>query len=224
MQGARLRPAVFAARVLAMLALASVSVGGCGSSTEGPGSTGTDAGTESSAAGAYGDLKGTFIAPGVSATITGAVVGTFQCGMTQWNGEGSPDLGASNGTPTPMTVKGTFPAAGDTGYLVVNLANITTMPASGTFDCSGSSAGYMLNVEFQVFPGGSTTAKEEWGGLVTGATCSMTLDTPVKVSESSIEGSVDVYLAHGSLTATLVDVGIDGAMSNGTTGHLSLTW
>ena len=200
--------------------LASALLGACSSTSAGGDGGGGGGGSTS----AY-DATGTFTvtADGVAATITGAIVGTYENTFTQWNGESSPDLAAAGGTPQPMTVAGTFPS-GDTGSITINLAHITTMPAAGTFNCMDSTD-YQLNIVFQLFPQGSTTAVKEWGPDGSSlSSCTITLEAPTIVTETANGLSFPVYLAHGSLTATMKDIGFGSTQSDGSSGQLALTW
>jgi hypothetical protein len=212
----------FANSRLATFALVGALLAACSSTSA---DAGGDGGSVAPGTGAYGDLAGTFkvAADGVDVTISGAVVGTYENLTTQWNGEASPDLAASNGVPKPLIVTGTLPS-GDTAALVVNLANITTKPASGTFNCMEIGA-YQLNIVFQLFPKGSITAVKEWAPGASLSACTMKLETPTAVTETTSDGLTNtVYLAHGSLSAKLDNSPIGDMKSDGSSGELSLTW
>jgi hypothetical protein len=157
--------------------------------------------------------------------ISGAMVGTYANPYTQWNGEGSFDLAASGGLPTPLTVTSMLPS-GETAAMTINLSRIDAMPAAGTFDCT-SSDNYSVNIAFQVFPQGSSTATTQYvaqSGCGNGCSCSLTLQATSLVSETSDEGSFQVYSAHGSLTAVMPNQPPLGGTPDGTVGMLNLTW
>jgi hypothetical protein len=210
-------------KLVVFTVLASALLGACSSTGSGGGGGGSGGGGGGSTS-AY-DATGTFTVStdGVAATITGAIVGTYENTFTQWNGESGPNLAAAGGFPQPMTVTGTFPS-GDTGSVTINLAHITAMPAAGTFNCMDSTD-YQLNIVFQLFPQGGTTAVKQWAPDSTSlSSCSMVLETPTLVTETANGSSFPVYLAHGSLTATLKSIGFGSVQPDGTSGQLSLTW
>ena len=212
-------------RNLAACTIASSILTGSCSSASGPSAAARgDAGAAAADVSQYG-LTGTFVGAGYNAEIAGAIVGTTAStgdpsapNMTQWNGEGTPDLSASGGIPTPLKVTASL-ASGETAEVEINLSMITTAPAAGTFTCA-SSNDYELSVVFLV-------TKGDAGAEVTqyiGTTCSFVLDTPERVVETSNFGTVTVYLAHGSLVATMTNVGMSGAAGDGTTGTMKLVW
>jgi hypothetical protein len=201
---------------------AFASVGGCSSSSPNGGApSSNDGGGGNPGSGNYDTLKGTFVAPGINATFTGAMVGTYE-GFTVWNAGGAFDLSQSAGTPTALKATGTL-GSGDSAVVTINVAHIMSMPAAGTFTCA-SSENYDMTVAFQIFKGTSTTAVEQYTSLTTAASCDMKVESPTEVTEGTDGLTFMEYFAHGSLTATLPNYAVPGGMANGTKGTLTVSW
>jgi hypothetical protein len=199
------------------------SMGGCSSSSSKGGEPGSDGGNVDTGAGSgnYDTLKGTFVAPGIDATFTGAMVGTYQ-GFTVWNAGSAFDLSQSSGLPMVLKATGKL-GSGSSAIVTINVAHIMSMPAAATFTCK-SGENYMINVAFQIFQGTSTTAVEQYASLTTAASCTMMVESPTKVTEGSNGLTFTEYFAHGSLTATLPNYAVPGGKANGTTGTMSVSW
>jgi hypothetical protein len=171
-------------------------------------------------------LHGTFTAPGINATFTGAMIGTYAnpngTAYTTWNADGSSDIAATGGSPTAVMATGTLPS-GDTGVVTINISHIAAAPAAGTFSCANG-GDYQVAVAFQVFPAGGTTAVNQYSTAVgSQSACTITFQAPTMVEESGQGSSFAVYFAHGSLTATMAQ-DIPGANPGTGTGMMSVTW
>jgi hypothetical protein len=196
------------------LGCSSSSGGGGGSSSGGSsgsssGSTG-DSGSDSQ----YDTLKGTFVAPGINVTFTGAIRGNLtNPNQTAWNA--ASDFANVNGFDPPSAV-GTGIPAGDTSQVVVNLTDVPTAPAAGTYTCNSNGA-YAIVMNFMVNPPDGGTAVINYATGMTTDPCTFTVETPMEVGADG----TNLYFAHGSLTATLSPVNGSG---QGMTGMLSATW
>jgi hypothetical protein len=202
---------------LGYLVLTSVVCAGCSPSSGGGGAT-NDAGTspDGGGYGQYQTLHGTFTAPSINATFTGAMIGSYQDSHTTWNAAGSSDIAATNGSPTTLVATGTLPS-GDTAAVIINLSNITATPAAGTFNCATDGT-YQIDIEFRILPSGSTVPAIEYSSMI--GACMITLQEPTIVQESNATSTFQVYFAHGSLTATMGQ-----SIPQGTgNGMMSVTW
>jgi hypothetical protein len=202
--------------VLAVL-VTFASVWGCSSSPSKGGSPISNEG----GSGNDDTLKGTFVAPGINATFTGAMVGTY-AGFTVWNAGAAFDLSQSDGLPKPLMATGTL-GSGTSAIVTINVAQVSGMPAAATFTCASDET-YTIDVAFQIFQGTSTTAVEQYASLTTAATCNLTVESPTEVTEGSNGLTYTEYFAHGSLTASLPNYAVPGGKANGTTGKMSVTW
>jgi hypothetical protein len=166
----------------------------------------------------YNTLTGTFVAPGINVKLAGSMLGGFNMGssgthpQTGWNAGGPFDKGFSAGAlRTPVTVTGELPP-GDKAELMMSLLTVPGQPVAASYSCAnGSRDGYQPAIFFALHAAD--------GSLVTNyiaTSCTFTLAAPTNVESNA-------YVAHGSLTATLVAKPFNGG-GQSSTGTLSATW
>jgi hypothetical protein len=215
-----IRPSSGSGRALAIFTAVVALAGGCGragSSSSGEGA-GAGAGSGRVSYAQYNTLTGTFVAPGINAKLTGAMLGGFNMGssgthpQTGWNAGGPFAASYSAGAlRTPVAVTGEIPE-GTKPDLSLSLLTVPGQPAAASYSCMGVSRdGAQPLIFFSLHAAnGSLVANYNHA-----TSCTFTLEAPTNVESNA-------YFAHGSVNATLELQSPTGGKDG--TGTLSATW